>query len=147
MKKIIYGCVAVLVIAIALFMTFGPAFTFSSYTIDFSSGSPAEDALETFPIPQPYSRVGDIEVVGPEGTMPEIATLRFLVADEDELPEIKSHYQELCQRNDFQFPDERLQSMDPELLCVKQGKRRYSVIFSPSCSDSNCEVQLSVRVI
>lgn len=147
MKKVIYGSIAVLVVAFALFFALGPTFTFSSYTVEISPGSPARDALETFAIPEPYRRSGDIEVTGPEGTLPEIATLHFSVSDESDLSDIRSHYQRLCERNNFQFPDDSLQSMDPELLCVKQDERRYSVIFSPSCTDSGCEVQLSVRAI
>lgn len=106
--------------------------------------SQAKVLLERLGLPEGATAVAAIRVVGPDGPMPEIATLSFQVAGDETA--LRGFYRERCKQVGLDAPDREALQVEPDLLCQRRGAGQgEAVLLSVRCEQATCSASVEVR--
>src|SRR5687767_9672509 len=107
-------------------------------------GSESRRLLEGLALPPGAYDVSDVEVHGPGGPMPEIATRSFRVAGRAEA--LARFYVDRCKHAGLSEPRPESARLEPELLCERWRTGGFDVVLlSTNCERDDCRATLVVR--
>lgn len=107
-------------------------------------GSDARRLLESLGLPPGAYDVSDIDVEGPDGPMPEIATRSFRVRGDAKA--LEQFYLERCKREGLSEPKPESVRLEAELVCERWRTVRVDwVLLSTRCEGRDCLATLEVH--
>lgn len=113
-------------------------------TISLLQGSQATTILRTLGVPRGAVEVSEIDVMGPDGPMPEIALRSFAIRSTEE--ELRADFSRRCKAAGLGKPDSEMLEAEPSTLCSGQieGGRTH-LLMSAECPGDVCHVALQVQ--
>jgi hypothetical protein len=109
-----------------------------------SVGSEARRLLEGLGLPPGAHELSDVELQGPDGPMPEIATRSFRAPGKAEV--LERFFFDRCKQTGLSEPRPESARLEPELLCERWRTGGFDVVLlSTSCERDDCRATLVVR--
>lgn len=110
----------------------------------YSMSSEARRLLEGLGLPPAVDEVSEIDVQGPDGSMPEIATRSFRVSGRADA--LERFYFARCQQTGFSGPRSENARLEPDLLCERWRTGGFDTVsLSTRCERDECRATLVVR--
>ncbi len=107
-------------------------------------GFEARRLLESLGLPPGAYDISDIDVQGPDGPMPEIATLSFRVRGDAQA--LERFYLDRCKRAGLSEPSPESARLEAQLLCERSRTGGMDwVLLSARCERDDCLGTLQVR--
>jgi hypothetical protein len=106
--------------------------------------SEAKGLLERLGLPESATDVSPIDVDGPDGNMPEIASRSFHVRSD--AATLSRFYLERCRQEGLSEADQKSVQLEATTLCEssRPGQAQTVLLFT-DCSGETCRVMLTVR--
>jgi len=134
-------------IFVVLFIWYLQPMQIGGVTVSLIPQTYSKKQLKMLGVPVNAINVSSINVVGPDGNMPEIASRSFDLEGMSDSLELERFYNHSCRENGFGKVTDQQKNLDPSAFCFKEKGQSTLFLFNSQCAENSCRSVVTIRSI